>query len=99
MVNAHAHLVQGLRLGQGAGHPVQDEAVGAIGLLGALCHDAQHQPVRHQSAAVHAGFHLLAQVGTILHGLPEHVSGGDGRDVQTLQKHFCLGSLTRTGGA
>ena len=67
MVKHDAGLVQGLGLGQGAGHAVQDKALGTVGLLQPLGHDADDHGIGDQLACVHIGLGLKAHGLSLIH--------------------------------
>ncbi len=52
-----------LRLTDGAGKAIEDEAVGALGGLDCLLDDAHHDVIGHEAARVHHLLGLLAHVG------------------------------------
>ena len=99
MVDANAHFFQSLRLGQRAGHAVQDEAVLAVGLGHPLGDDAEDQLVGDQEAIVHEFLCFLAQLGTIRHGLAEHIPGRNGGDGELFYKQLRLSPLSGAGSA
>ena len=94
MVKDDAGLLQGLGLGDGAGHPVQDIAVGAVGLGQPLHHDADDHSVRDQLASVHIALGLEPHGRAVLHGRAQDVPGGDGGDAQLLTEDRRLGALS-----
>ena len=93
MVQMNTAVIQGLGLGQRAGHAVQDVAVGAVGLRDPLCHNADDQLVGHQMTGVHAGLDLKAQRSLVLDGSAENVTGRDGRDTQLGAEDLSLRSF------
>ena len=96
LVDADAHSLNGLGLGNGAGHAVQDEAVGAVGLCQTLLQDADDDLIGHQCAGVHEALCLQAHLGAILHGSTQDVAGADGGDVQLCADDLGLRALTGT---
>ena len=99
VVDFHAFRFQGLGLGQGAGHPVQDEAVCAVALGDPVSDDAQDQLVRDQRALVHVLLCFFTKLRTIGDCLPEHVPGRDGGNAELLCQQLCLCSLSGAGRA
>ena len=99
LVDADAHLLDGLGLGDGAGHAVQDKALGAVGLGQPLLQDADDDVVRHKAAGVHVALGLQAHLGAVLDGGAQDVAGGDCRDAQLGGEDLGLGALARTRGA
>ena len=99
LVDADAHLLNGLGLGDGAGHAVQDEALCAVRLGQPLFQDADDDIVRHKAAGVHVALGLQAHLGALLDGGAQDVAGGDGRDAQLGGEDLGLGALARTRGA
>ena len=99
LVDPDAHPLDGLGLGDGAGHAVQDEALGAVGLCQPLFQDADDDIIRHKAAGVHVTLGLQAHLGALLDGGPQDVAGGDGRDAQLGGEDLGLGALARTRGA
>ena len=67
-VEPDARGVQGLSLGDGAGHPIQDEARRAVGLCDALCHDLDDHFVGNQLARIHEGLGLEPDRSALLNG-------------------------------
>ena len=92
-------LLQGLSLGDGAGHPVQDIALLAVGLGQPLGDDADDDVVRDQLAGVHILLGLQAHGGAVGHGGAEDVAGGNGGDVQLLADDLRLSAFTGARGA
>ena len=99
MVDLDARCFHGFRLGQGAGHPVQDVAFFTVGLADPFGDELHDDLIGNQTAAVHELFDLLAQLGAIGHGFSEHIPGRDGSNSQPLRKELSLGSLTGAGRA
>ena len=99
MVDFHTLCLQCLCLSQRAGHAVQNEATGAIGLCHPVSDDAENQLVGNQIARVHVGFCFLAQLGAICNGLAEHIPGRNGGDRELVNKQLSLGPLSGAGSA
>ena len=99
MIEGDPGLVQGLSLADGAGHAVQDIAIGAVGLSQPLGHDADDHGVRNQLTGVHIGLGLQPGGGAVLNGGAEDVAGGNGRDVQLGAEDLGLGAFAGAGGA
>ena len=97
-VEADTGLLHGLGLGDGAGHAVQNIAIGAIGLLPALIDDADDNLIRHQLACVHVLLGLQAGGSAVFHGCTQNVTRRDGRDIQLDLENVSLGPLTGTRG-
>ena len=93
MIEADARLLQSFGLGDGAGHPVQNIALGAVGFCHPLHHDADDDLVGDQLARVHIGLSLLAHLSALLDGGTEHISRGDGRDIKLLTDDGRLGAF------
>ena len=98
-VELNTGLLQGLGLGDGAGHPVQDVALLAVRLGQALGDDADDHLVRDQLARVHVASGLESHGRAVFHGSPQDVACGNGGHVQPLAKDGGLGPLTGAGGA
>ena len=98
-VKDDARLLQGLGLGDGAGHPVQDIAVLAVVLGQALVHDADDDLIGHQSAGVDIRLGLQAGGRAVLDGGAENIAGGDGGDAQLPAEDLRLGTLPGAGSA
>ena len=99
MVDFHTLCFQSLRLGQRAGHAVQDEAVFAIRLAYPLRDDTEDQFVGNQATFVHVLLCFLAQVRAIGNGLAKHVPGRNGGDGELVNKQLRLGPLSGAGRA
>ena len=98
MVKAHPSPVQGLGLGDGAGHPVQNEAVDTVGLLQPLTDDADDHVIRDQLAGVHIGLGQQPGLGAFLNGGAQDIAGGDRRDAQLGTEDLSLGAFPGSGG-
>jgi len=92
-------VVQRLRLPQGAGVAVEEEAVGGVGAVQALAHQLRHGAVVHQLAGVQDRLHPLAELGAVGHRLAQHVAGGDHRHAQAPADVARLRALARVGRA
>ena len=99
MVDLHAPVFQSFRLGQGAGHPVQDKAPGAVGAGHPFRDDPKNEIVGNQVALVHVFLCFFAQGSTIGNGLPEHIPGRNGGDGELFNKQLRLCPLSSAGRA
>ncbi len=70
-------ILHGLRLGNGTGEAVQQEAVGAIRLRDTFFDQADDDVVGDELTCVHHGLGLEAQLGARLDRRTQHVAGGD----------------------
>ena len=95
-IEADTGLLHGLRLSDGAGHPVQNVAVGTVGLLQAVVDDADDDLIRHQLACVHILLGLQTCGRAVFHGGTQNVACGDRGDLQLLLQNLCLSTLTGT---
>ena len=68
-------LLQCLRLGDGAGHTVQNVAAGAVRLLQTLADDADDDVIGHQLAGVHVRLGLQAGGRTVFDSCTQDVTG------------------------
>ena len=80
LVDADAHGLDGLGLSDGAGHAVQDEAVGAVVLCQAFLQDADDDLIGYQVAFVHIGLGLHSRRRALLDGRAQNVTGGNRGD-------------------
>ena len=92
------HGVQRLRLGHGAGEAVQDEAIGAVGLLDALADHGDEHLVRHQSSLSHDLLGAEADLAARRHLGAQHVPGGDLSDAVASLQPLRLGAFPAPGG-
>jgi len=99
LVDADAHLLDGLCLCDGAGHTVQDEAVCAVSLGQAVLQDANDDLIGDQCAGVHEALCLQAHLGAVLDSSAEDVAGADGGDVQLCADDLSLRTFACAGGA
>ena len=99
MVDANAHRLQSLGLGQRTGYAVQDKAVLAVGLGHPVRNDTEDQLVGNQETIVHVLLCFLAQLGAICHGLAEHIPGRNGGDGELFHKQLRLSPLSGAGSA
>ena len=95
-VEADTGLLEGLGLGDRAGHAVQNVAVRAVRLLQALVDDADDDLIGHQLTGVHILLGLEARRSPILHGSTQNVASGDGRNIQLLLQNFGLSAFAGT---
>ena len=98
-VESDTCLLQSLGLGDGAGHAVQNVAVGTVRLLQTLVDDADDDLIGHQLTGIHILLGLQPGGRTVLHSRPQDIAGGDGGDVQLLLDDVCLRALTGTRSA
>ena len=98
-VESDTRLLQRLSLGDGAGHPIQNVAVGAVGLLQTLVDDADDDLIGHQLASIHVLLGLQPGGRAVLHSRPQDVARRDGGDIQLFLDDVCLGALAGTGSA
>ena len=70
------HRVQCLGLGRGTGESVEEETVGAIGLLDPLGDQFDHDVIRHEGTRRHDLLYRLAQRTARGDGLAQHFAGG-----------------------
>mmetsp|Transcript_16461 Transcript_16461/g.26867 ORF Transcript_16461/g.26867 Transcript_16461/m.26867 type:complete len:294 (-) Transcript_16461:12-893(-) len=89
-------LVQLLRLDDGAGEPVQQEALGALGGLDGLADHAHHDVVRDQRARLHHRLHLLAHFASRLDSSTQHVTSGKMAHAVLILYYISLGSFPRS---
>ena len=92
-------LLQGLGLGDGAGHAVQNVTLGTVRLFQPLGNDADDDLIGHQLPRVHEGLGLQARGSAVLHGGAEDVAGGDGGNIQLFTQDVGLCSLSGARGA
>ncbi len=93
------HGVERLGLRDRPREPVQQEALGGVGLGEPVADDADHDLVRDQGAALHVLLRLEAHRGALGHGRAQHLTGGDVRQREVGHDAFGLGALARTGAA
>ena len=98
-IEADTGLLHGLRLGDGAGHPVQNIAVGTVGLLQTLLDDADDDFIGHQAAGVHVLLGTKARGRTVFDGGAEDVAGGNGGHVELFLENIRLSALPGTRSA
>ena len=98
-VEADAGLFHGLGLGDGAGHPVQNVAVGTVGLLQTLLDDADDDFIGHQAAGVHVLLGTKARGRTVFDGGAEDVAGGNGGHIELFLENVSLSALPGTRSA
>src|SRR6266576_2460108 len=91
------HRVQGLRLWQGAGEPVKDEAGFGVRLGETVPDDVDDQLVRDQLAAIEVGADALSERRPGLDLRSQDVARGDCRNPVLLRQPGCLGALARAG--
>ena len=91
--------LQGLGLGDGAGHTVEDIALRTIVLAETLVNDPDDDFIRHQLAGVNIALGLDAGGSAILDGGTQNVAGGNGGDPKLLAQDLRLGALSGTGSA
>ena len=99
LVDADAHLLDGLCLCDGAGHTVQNEAVCTVSLGQAVLQDANDDLIGDQCAGVHEALCLQAHLGAVLDSSAEDVAGADGGDVQLCADDLSLRAFACAGGA
>lgn len=92
-------LLQRLSLGDGAGHAVQNVAVGAVRLLQTLADDADDNVIGHQLAGVHVLLGPQAGRSTVLDSCTQNVTGRDGGDTQRLLDNVRLSAFAGTRSA
>ena len=92
-VKGDARLFQGLGLGNGAGHPVQDKAVLAVRFRQAFGDHPDDNFIGHQLAGIHICLGLQANGSPVFHRSPENVAGGDGGNVELLIQNLSLGAF------
>ena len=89
--------LEGFGLHDGAGEPVeQDTVLLDVGLGQALGDDAVHDLVGHESAGVHDGLGLLAQLGAVGHRGAQHVARRHVQRAVVIDQAQGLSALTRT---
>ena len=99
LVDADAHGLDGLCLRNGAGHAVQNEAVGAVSLCQTLLQDADDDFIGHQRTGVHKALGLQTHLGALLDSSTQDVAGADGRDVQLCADDLGLRAFACAGCA
>ena len=92
-VEGDARLLQGLCLGNGAGHPVEDEAVLAVCLGQTLGDHPDDHLIGDQLAGIHIRLGLQANGSPVFHRSSENVAGGDGGNAQFLIQDLSLGAF------
>ena len=95
-VHHHTGILHGLRLGNGAGEAVQQEAVGAIRLRDTFFDQADDDVVGDELTCVHHGLGLEAQLGARLDRRTQHVAGGDLRNTVFFHDELSLGTFAGT---
>ena len=98
-VESDTCLLQRLGLGDGAGHPVQNVAIGAVRLLQTLADDADDDLIGHQLACVHVLLGLQAGGSSVLHSCTQDITGRDGGNTQRLLDNVRLCALAGTRSA
>ena len=99
LVQLGEQLVESLGLGDVAGKTVEDEAALGVGLAETLSDHRQHDVVGDQLAGVHGRLGLNTELSTVTDLRAEQVTGGDLRNLVTLDQLLSLGSLTGARGA
>ena len=99
LVDADAHLLEGLGLRHGAGHAVQNKAVFTVVLREAFFDDADDHVVGDKRAGIDKGLGFHAHLGFVFHRFTKNVTGADGRDVQLVAYDLGLRALTGAGRA
>ncbi len=97
--HANQNLSQLVGLRQGARVAVQDEPTPGVLLGQAIPDDLAHGGIVHQISGAHDLLDLFSERCSRGDGLPQHLPGGDGRNVQLLGEQCCLGSLARARGS
>ena len=88
-------LLQSLRLGDGPGKSVEEEAFLTVGRCDAVLHHADDDLIGDQLSLVHVGLGLAAQGSALADLGPQHVSGGDMRDAVPCGDPLGLGAFAR----
>ena len=93
------HGIERLGLGHCAGEPVENEALGALGLLDLIADNADDDVVRDKRTRGHQVLGLLADFGTGGHSRPEHVACGELRRAAALDDLGRMRALACARGA
>lgn len=81
------------RLGNGAGEPVQNEPVAAVGLRQPLLDDADDDIVGNQLTGVHIGFGFPPHLRAAFQRFTDNVTRGNRGNAQMLANNFRLGAF------
>jgi len=95
-VESDSCCFQGFGLSDGAGHTVQDVAIGTVSFLQTLVDDPDDHVIGHQLTVVDILLGLETHRSTVLHGCAQDVAGRDSRDTKLTLQHFCVGAFTGT---
>ena len=99
LAQVQEHVTQDVRLLDGTGVAVQEEALRRIRSSQARLHHGVRDRVRNKLAAVHVGLRLLADLRALRHVRAEDVTRRDGGNVQALGDARGLGALASSGRA
>src|SRR6202035_2472238 len=91
------HAIQCVRLGNGPGGAVEDDALLCVGVEEPMLDEVDNQAVGHQLAAVEVGLDALAERGPRGDLGPQDVPGRDRGDAVLLGQHRRLGPLAGSG--
>ena len=94
-VDFNTHIVKRLSLWNSSWEAIKNETVLAVGLGHPVRDDTENQFVGHQAALIHVLFRFFAKLRTVGHSLTEHVAGGDGGNVQSLDQQLCRCKVCR----
>jgi hypothetical protein len=93
------HATQRVRLGDGAGEAVENEALLRVILAEAVLDEFDRERVRHEFTAVEYRLHLLPEIRSVLDVEPEDVSRRYVRDPRSLRQPDSHRAFSRSRGS